>query len=237
MPDALPYLRGLWGRRSARSPEGASNSVLPVVPTYDVTPFASEIDIASMDVIRWAPVWMTRAERLLLYTLTFCLHPARYLEVGTLEGGSALIVCAAMDAVKSDGRLVCVDPEPKVSDENWERLKHRTRIVKGYSPQALSAASSISGQPFDLVLIDGDHTAIGVEQDANAVLPLVAPGGHMVFHDSFFTDVAAGIDRFAHANREHLMDMGPVTREVTRASNEGSGPTTWGGLRLMQVRP
>jgi predicted O-methyltransferase YrrM len=237
MLNALTRLRGLRARLSGTAPVLSPVHSPLVVPTYDVTAFAADIDLASLDVIRWAPVWMTRAERLFLYTLAFCLRPMRYLEIGTLEGGSALIVCAAMDSLHSDGMLVCVDPEPRVSAENWERLKHRTALVKGYSPQALTEARSLAGSPFDLALIDGDHTAAGVERDAAAALPLLAAGGYMLFHDSFYSDVAAGIDRFVGSRGDQLIDLGPMTREVTGEPRENGGVTTWGGLRLVQVRP
>ena len=82
------------------------------VPVYDVTPFASEIDLTHLDVIHTAPVWMTRAERLLIYTLAFTLRPLRYLEIGTFQGGSALMVSAALDSLNSDAKMVCVDPTP-----------------------------------------------------------------------------------------------------------------------------
>src|SRR5512143_1891755 len=89
------------------------------LPRYDVTACASEINLGDLDVVQWAPVWMTRAERLLLYTLAFCLRPKRYLEIGTLKGGSALLVNAALNSLQAEGRLVCVDPKPQMDPEHW----------------------------------------------------------------------------------------------------------------------
>ena len=204
-------------------------------PVYDVTPFASEIDLSYLDVMKWAPVWMTRAERLLVYTLIFTLRPKRYLEIGTFQGGSALLVSSAMDALDWDGKLVCVDPTPKIDPENWDRIKHRTTMIEGYSPEILADARQASGQPFDFVLIDGDHSYNGVIRDAEGVLPHVAKGGYLLFHDSLNPEVGHGIDDFYISHRKQLVDIGVLTREVTVQTDNNGAEVQWGGLRLMQV--
>jgi hypothetical protein len=203
---------------------------------YDVSDDATGIDLSALEVIRWAPVWMTRAERLLLYTLTFTLRPSRYLEIGTLQGGSALVVCAAMDALGTSGRIVCVDPEPKVAAEHWQRIEHRATLVRGYSPPALVQAREAAGGPFDFVLIDGDHSAAGVLRDAEGVLPFVADGAYLLFHDSFSEEVARGIHQFLARSPRHVIDLGILTREIMPEARPGCAPLRWGGLRLIRVR-
>lgn len=222
-------LRGLTNQGMSRPTDSA-------VEVYDATAVATDIDLSVMEVIHWAPVWMTRAERLLLYTLTFTLRPTRYLEIGTLEGGSALLVATAMDSLNLPGRLVCVDPEPKIDPKNWQRLEHRTTLLKGYSPDILPQACKVAGGLFDLVLIDGDHTYDGVVRDANGVLPYVANNAYILFHDSFFSDVARGIDDFVGQHRQEVVDFGTLTREITTPPQSKSLSTRWGGLRMMQVR-
>ncbi|HID53187.1 MAG TPA: class I SAM-dependent methyltransferase [Anaerolineae bacterium] len=206
------------------------------VTVYDVTAFAGEIDLEPLAVIKWAPMWMSRAERLLIYTLTFTLRPSRYLEIGTFQGGSALVVNAAMDALGSDGRIICVDPEPRIAPENWQKIERRASLITGYSPEALPQAVDVAGGPFDFVLIDGDHTYNGVVRDANGVLPYVADGAYLLFHDSFFVDVARGIRDFARQNADQLVDFGSLTREVTFQKSAQGELVRWGGLRMMQVR-
>jgi len=203
---------------------------------YNVTDHATDFDLTAMDVIRWAPVWMTRAERLLLYTLTFTLRPQRYLEIGTFKGGSALVVCAAMDALESAGRMVCVDPEPKIAREHWEKLEHRTGLITGFSPDVLPEAAELVGGPFDFVLIDGDHTQKGVVRDANGVMPFVDDGAYILFHDSLNVEVASGIDEFVAQNADRIADFGTLTREVTSPVQTQSSLSRWGGLRVDQVR-
>jgi predicted O-methyltransferase YrrM len=201
----------------------------------DVTAYAGEFDTSAIEVIRTAPVWMTRAERLLLFTLAFTLRPARYLEIGTLHGGSALIVCTAMDASGAAGKIVCLDPRPQVAPETWARLQHRAALVTGLSPDALPQAMQAAGGRFDLILIDGDHTRAGVARDANAVLDVAAKGCHVLFHDCFNPEVEAGIDAFARKHASRLVDAGPMTREITTQAHASGATEPWGGLRLIEV--
>jgi predicted O-methyltransferase YrrM len=204
------------------------------LPRYDVTAHAADIDLADLEVVRWAPVWMTRAERLLLYTLTFTLRPRRYLEIGTLKGGSALLVNAALNSLQAEGRLVCVDPNPQIAPEHWQLLAARTTLLTGYSPDILPQARDTAGGPFDFILIDGDHTYQGALRDGRGVLPFAADGAYLLFHDSFFPDVACAIDELAqHAG---LVDYGTLTREVTVQTDGAGRAVEWGGLRMLQVR-
>jgi len=201
----------------------------------DVTAFAGDFDLNWLASVKNSPVWMTRAERLMVFSLAFCLRPQRYLEIGTFQGGSALLVGSALDALKSDGRMYLVDPEPKISAENWQRIAHRAEIFKGYSPEILQAVAAKAGQAFDLVLIDGDHTYKGAKRDATGVLPYIAPGGYILFHDSFFPEVRRAIDEFVDEHSERMIDFGLLTREITVQTSEENARVEWGGLRMLYV--
>jgi predicted O-methyltransferase YrrM len=220
--------------RSGKRTEGTLNQTLwdiDVEPA-DVTAFHAQFDLEAISVITKAPVWMTRAERLVLFTLAFTLRPKTYLEIGTLEGGSALIVCAAMDALKLDSKIICIDPMPQIQDENWHKLEHRATLLKAFSPDALAEAYSIAGEPFDLVLVDGDHSYKGVLRDGKGVLPYCRKGAYILFHDCFFSDVKRAIDEFVQSSPQKLVDLGPLTREMTVDDQK----TSWAGLRAVQVR-
>jgi len=206
------------------------------IEVYDVTSFATEIDLETLNVIRWAPVWMSRAERLLLYTLIFALRPSRYLEIGTFQGGSALVAKTAMDASSSTGKIICIDPQPQIDPEHWQQLESRTTLLTGYSPAILPQAQAVAGGPFDFVLIDGDHTYDGVRRDAQGILPHLTDNAYLLFHDSLFADVARGLDDFARENADHVVDCGTLTREVTYQARPDGEAVRWGGLRLMQKR-
>jgi hypothetical protein len=57
---------------------------------------------------------MARAERLLFHTLSFTLRPEQYLEIGTLNCGSALLVAAALDSLNSSSRMIWSIPGYKL---------------------------------------------------------------------------------------------------------------------------
>ncbi len=212
-----------------------AKTIAPDVKVHDVTASLTDIDLSALDVIEWTPAHMSRAERLLLYTLIFTLRPTRYLEIGTLHGGSALIVTAAMDALNIPSKLVCVDPNPRISPEHWEKLKHRTTVVEGFSPDILQKAEQTAGGLFDFVLIDGDHSYEGLMRDAVGVLPFVSNGAYILFHDSFFSEVKNGLDDFVKEYADQVVDFGAMTREVTLQKTDAE-PILWGGLRMLQVR-
>ncbi|MFM7173520.1 MAG: hypothetical protein ACKO4U_10860, partial [Caldilinea sp.] len=72
------------GWRSARSsPNLQLRALQAQVARYDVTPIAGHFDVRWLEPVESAPVWMSRAERLLMFTLAFTLRPQHYLEIGT----------------------------------------------------------------------------------------------------------------------------------------------------------
>ncbi len=220
-------ISGLLSRRTNRS---MRTSII------ESPPGASDLDLAALGVISTAPIWMTHAERLLLFTLTFSLRPSRYLEIGTLKGGSALIVCSAMDALNGVGKIACVDPRPQIAPETWDRIKHRASVITGFSPDALPEARDAAGGSFDLILIDGDHTRDGVIRDAEGVLPFAAKGAKILFHDCHNADVRMGIDEFAADHKRRLIDSGPMTSEALIQVCDDGSRVNWGGLRLIEVK-
>lgn len=144
-------------------------------------------------------------DRLLLFALVFGLKPKRCLEIGTYRGGSAEILVQALDQC-GEGRLVAIDPEPQISDATWERIRHRCKLIKAPSPEAIRSASRlVEGGQFDFVFIDGDHAK--AYADIQAVLPYLAPGAYVLCHDCYFELVERDIDR-ALRTYPQLVDCG-----------------------------
>ncbi len=138
---------------------------------------------------------MTARERLFLYSLTLCLNPRRYLEIGSLEGGSAAIVCAALDTLdNSDGKIYMIDPEFQLADDTWNCIKHRATKIVGKSPDAVSKANELAGGPFDLVLVDGDHQLIPATTDLKTAYEYLTPGGYLLVHDYSYFEVREAVD-------------------------------------------
>lgn len=196
----------------------------------------AEIRPERFNIIYSAPVFMTWPERVVLYSLVFGLRPQRCLEIGTKAGGSALIIGAALDDIGA-GQLVCVDPEPQVKPEHWRQLAHRAQLVTGMSPKVLPQAAEAAGGPFDFALIDGDHERKGVIKDIEGLLPLMASGAYLLFHDAHYYGVADAIDRMLKKHRKHLTDCGMISTEQTvEGRMVKRRPVIWGGLRMLRYQ-
>ncbi len=178
-----------------------------------------------------APVHMLPSERVLLYSMAFGLRPERCLEIGTLHGGSAMITVAALDDI-GRGRLVCVDPEPQVSPEVWAGIEHRATLLQGTSPEILPEAQQTAGGPFELALIDGDHSHDGVVRDVVAVMDVLADGGHMLMHDAHYAEVREGIDEVLRTHPGALVDCGMLSSAST--PDASSETVEWGGIRVLR---
>jgi cephalosporin hydroxylase len=204
-----------------------------------MTPAASnfqEIGNLRLDVLGTAPVWMSPAERLLLFTLAYTLRPRCYLEIGTLHGGSAAIVNAALDALGLPARMVLVDPKPQIEPALWATLAARAVLVIGFSPAVLPQAAQAAGEPFDFVLIDGDHSRQGTLADLRGAAAYCRSGAYLLCHDCFYPAVEQAIDEFVLTSPTPVVDFGPFTRETTTGDRAGDDAEPWGGIRLLQVR-
>ena len=229
-----------WFRRRHRAVGRALTYLAPMVKTAPGDT-ARGLDVERLGVLSDAPVWMLPSEKLLLYTLVFGVRPRRYLEVGTLFGGSAAIVCAALDALELDTRMALVDPEPRLEPALLAHLQRRAVLVQGYSPAALKDAVAAAGGRFDFVLIDGDHSYQGTMRDLNGVLPCCLPGAYVLCHDCFHPAVTQAIDDFVLQHPLLVVDFGPLTRAASSVA-DADGNTgaehagNWGGMRVLQVR-
>lgn len=122
----------------------------------------------------------------------------RVVEIGVYEGASALALQGVLGA---DAELHLIDPfgrHPDALPGGWGASERATRRLLSRAADRLGAAgpevswhvamshevaASWSGG-LDLVFIDGDHSEAGCETDWLDWSPLVAPGGHVVFHDA-----------------------------------------------------
>lgn len=187
-----------------------------------------------IEVVYEVPAQMVLPERLLLYSLVYALRPTLALEIGTAEGGSARIICAAMDAA-GGGRLVCVDPAPNIAPEHWVHIDHRVALVRGTSTEtaAIVRASGVENVQFDFVLVDGDHSYQGVLNDIEIVSQFLHEGSYLLFHDAHYFEVRKAIDT---ALRQYpLVDCGLLSLEATETNETYLGHLVrWGGLRLLR---
>lgn len=125
-----------------------------------------------------------------------------YLEIGVFEGMSMLWM---MQKILTDkgSRSVGIDPwlittklDSAYMEGVYRRAIHnllpyinRCQLIRGNSAEVLRRMNSRKGyagiekESVDICMIDGDHNRWAVVDDANEVLPLMKPGGWVLFDD------------------------------------------------------
>jgi predicted O-methyltransferase YrrM len=130
--------------------------------------------------------WMSLEELTYLAYLSCSVPPAgSIVEIGSFKGRSA---CAL--AINPSIFLFCVDPWTKYGFGDFtayhqEFLRntahlHNVLTIREYS---VVAAHKLFDYRFDVVFIDGDHTAEQVRADINAWRPLLKRDGILCGHD------------------------------------------------------
>jgi len=111
-------------------------------------------------------------------------HKSReVLEVGSAYGYSAVAMALA------GGHVTAVDPhswlpslEPMMANLADYGVADKVHVVVETSFHALSVMVA-AGRKFDVVFIDGDHSAKAVREDVRLALQVLAPGGTLACHD------------------------------------------------------
>ncbi len=128
----------------------------------------------------WPEMMSGLVEARLLQTLVRLARATRVLEVGTFTGLGSL---AIVEAMPPDGHVTTVEANPDnatLAQAHFEahQMGERVELLRG---NALEVLSTLPG-PFDLAYIDAwkpDYPAY-----FELVLPLLAPGGIMVFDNA-----------------------------------------------------
>jgi hypothetical protein len=149
------------------------------------------------------------------------------LEIGAFEGSSSTwIVDSLLSHPKS--RLVSVDPFLMGSEARYMRNLEATArreqvcVVKDRSRNALVAlAADAQGKKFDLIYIDGDHTASSVLEDAVLAFALLAQGGVMIFDDYGMDDVKRAVDGFLACHEKDVIVLSRAWQLAVKKVNGG----------------
>lgn len=134
-----------------------------------------------------APYWHhTHAEKWIQMLKHLDGLPCQLLEIGSLEGGSALWMADNLLS-HPDSRVMCIDIWPKPIRErhfnrNQKLCKRGDQIIKrkGYSFDQLLA---LRVSCFDFIYIDGSHEGRDVIQDWILAYPLLKSKGLLCFDD------------------------------------------------------
>ena len=110
----------------------------------------------------------------------------RFLEIGSLEGGSAIWFLENI-LTHPTATITCIDPFLRGGSE--ARFDHNVRVsgsgskvikMKGRSE---SFIATMEAATYDAIYIDGDHHAVNVMMDAVSGWRLLKDGGIMIFDD------------------------------------------------------
>ena len=145
------------------------------------------------------------------------------LEIGCYDGGTA----AGFLAIGCDVVSVDIAKRPRVA--TLETVYPGYSFIRGTSEEYVSKVQSgeLPSKRFDMAFIDGDHTYDWALRDYRAVLPLISPGGLIVFHDI--------VDSPHH--REHDCRVYKLWDELkqTHQYKEFLAGEIWGGIGVIHV--
>lgn len=102
----------------------------------------------------------------------------RILEVGTHTGFTTLHMLRAVIG-KDGAKVVAVEARPSHDKEFWAQFDI-LQFVEGWTPAVLS---QLSGQIFDLVFVDSDHSVEHTAKELDALWPITRTGTIFLFHD------------------------------------------------------
>jgi len=165
-------------------------------------------------------------------------------EIGTASGGTFFAWC---QLAEPDAKLVSIDlPGGRFgggySQQHVDRLRAYAR--PGQDTHFLRADSHadatrrelervLAGTEIDFLMIDGDHSYLGVRADFQMYAPLVRAGGLVAFHDVLHHERVPGcqVDRFWHSVRAAY----PHWEFLVPDHDAGWG--SWGGIGVVKVGP
>lgn len=136
-------------------------------------------------------------DRRAIYSIILYLKPRRVLEIGTHLGASTLHIAAALTRLNGEGKLTTVDIEDvNAPGGPWQRYGlsrcpsdylHRLGldgVVTFIRSDSLAYLSSTQ-QDYDLIFLDGDHSAATVYQEVSLSLQRLSANGAVLLHDYF----------------------------------------------------
>lgn len=110
--------------------------------------------------------------------------PEVFVDIGTWEGGSALLMYSAMKRAYSDFIGYTIDPKPQelIFHQTHLRMNDRVICIRKNSHEA-AVRLQVEHKELDLVFVDGNHSYDCVKQDILDYYPMLRQGGVMLFHD------------------------------------------------------
>lgn len=175
----------------------------PDIPLFPFRPERSILDRALMILDKltaddvWGDIIYSRVNsgkadlRTVLCGMAVSSMPGRYLEIGVRRGHSMAMIAGVSPKCSILGVDAWIEkyggtdnPGPEFVRQEMSKVGHTgdLDLVSGMTQEVLTKA--LEGQaPFDIITVDGDHTADGTIFDVNTSIPYLSEGGHMVIDD------------------------------------------------------
>lgn len=153
-----------------------------ILPTYRLHETHGRCDLLDSELRTLSSfmMWMQRVR-----------SPARYLEVGIYGGGTIKFLMDHVPSIQCTGVDLFEDLQVINNTHdggNYTQadvqgfLGDSVRLIKGDSADVLPSLAS-TGESFDLIFIDGNHTYEATRIDLQNSLALLAPGGFFALHN------------------------------------------------------
>lgn len=184
----------------------------------------------STEILSDIPWQMTFGERAALEGVLTQVKPGLSIEIGTAEGGSLRRVALHSGHVHSFD-LVKPDPEIEALENVTLHTGDSHLLLK-----KLLAELAEEGKNVDFVLVDGDHSADGAEEDLRDLLASDAIGHTaIVMHDTLNDEVREGFERIDFNGEDKVVhaDLDFVVGHLSRGGDFHH--QLWGGMGLALV--
>jgi predicted O-methyltransferase YrrM len=122
-----------------------------------------------------------REEALFLYSLLRVVRPRTAVEIGFLNGRSALNLLCALD---SDARLYSFDIDERCAPIARDLFGHDPRFTFRVRSQAELTGEDIDGREADFIFLDASHELDLNRETFRRLLPLMAPDAILAVHDT-----------------------------------------------------
>lgn len=180
---------------------------------------------------------MTRCEKYAFASILEVARPEAAIEIGTYEGGSLQLISKYAEKVYSID--VSREPRDRLGDR-FDHVEFLTGDSKKLIPTALKKIAD-ANEKLGFVLIDGDHSTLGVKSDIEAVLQHVPTCPvYIVFHDSFHPPSRAGIlaANWEQCTHVHYVEVDFIPGVYHHeAFDTAQARSMYGGLALAILRP
>ena len=176
-------------------------------------------------------------DRRALYALVLGLKPQNILEVGTHVGSSTLHIATALKTLGQGGHVTSVDIlDVNAPDSSWKRIGLEKSPIEFAEELSCEELITFIAQPcqefmkqtderFDLIFLDGDHTAAAVYQEVSVALNVLNDNGVIVLHDYY----PEGKSLYSDNNIIYgpYLALERIKKENTNISVQSLSPLPW----------